>query len=75
MAEYVDKLRAVAWVSEQGEEAIEGFFAEFCADELRGPPKVLRAEGHSFSDVARKVISIIRLSKSGFKRYLITQER
>jgi uncharacterized protein YcbX len=46
----------------EGRAAIEGFFAEFCADELRGPPKVLRAEGHSFSDVARKVISIINLA-------------
>ena len=46
----------------EGRAAIERFFAEFCADELRGPPKVLRAEGHSFSDVARKVISIINLA-------------
>ena len=35
---------------------------EFCADELRGPPKVLHAAGHSFSDVAKKVISIINLA-------------
>src|SRR5204863_1296849 len=40
----------------------EQFFAGFCADELRGPPKVLHAEGHSFSDVARKVVSIINLA-------------
>lgn len=46
----------------EGRAAIEGFFAEFCADELRGPPKVLRAEGHSFSDVAKKVVSIINLA-------------
>ena len=46
----------------QGRAAIEGFFAAFCADELRGPPKVLHAAGHSFSDVARKVVSIINLS-------------
>jgi uncharacterized protein YcbX len=45
----------------EGCAAIERFFAEFCADELRGPPKVLHAEGHSFSDVARKVVSIINL--------------
>ena len=31
------------------------------ADELRGPPKILPAPGHSFSDVARKVVSIINL--------------
>ena len=42
--------------------AIEGFFARFCADELRGSPKVLAARGHSFSDVARKVVSIINLA-------------
>ena len=31
-------------------------------DELRGPPKVLHAPGFSFSDVARKVVSIINLA-------------
>jgi uncharacterized protein len=41
---------------------VESFFAQFCADELRGPPKVLHAAGHSFSDVARKVVSIINLA-------------
>jgi len=46
----------------EGRAAIETFFAEFCADELRGPAKVLHAAGHSFSDVARKVISIINLA-------------
>ena len=45
-----------------GRAAIETFFAEFCADELRGPAKVLHSAGHSFSDVARKVISIINLA-------------
>ena len=46
----------------EGRHAIEGFFSTYCADELRGPPKVLAASGHSFSDVARKVVSIINLS-------------
>ncbi len=46
----------------QGRKAIEDFFARYCADELRGPPKVLHGEGHSFSDVARKVVSIINLA-------------
>jgi len=45
-----------------GRAAIERFFAQFCADELRGSPKVLHAPGHSFSDVARKVVSIINLA-------------
>jgi uncharacterized protein len=45
-----------------GRAAIERFFAAFCADELRGAPKVLHAPGFSFSDVARKVISIINLA-------------
>jgi uncharacterized protein YcbX len=48
----------------EGRAAIEQFFAGFCADELRGPPRVLQAEGHSFSDVARKVVSIINLASA-----------
>ncbi len=45
-----------------GRAKIEGFFATYCAGELRGPPKILHASGHSFSDVARKVVSIINLA-------------
>src|SRR5256714_12144332 len=46
----------------EGRAQVEQFFAEFCADELRGPPKILQARGHSFSDVAKKVVSIINLA-------------
>ncbi len=45
-----------------GRAIVESYFAAYCADELRGPPKVLHAPGHSFSDVARKVVSIINLA-------------
>ena len=46
----------------QGRAAAEKFFEEFCASDLHGPPKILHAPGHSFSDVARKVVSIINLA-------------
>jgi uncharacterized protein len=46
----------------EGCAAIESFMAAHCAGELRGPPKVLEAAGHTFSDVARKVISILNLA-------------
>jgi uncharacterized protein len=46
----------------EGRAAIEGYFTAFCADELHGAPKVLAAPGHSFSDVARQVVSIINLA-------------
>jgi uncharacterized protein YcbX len=46
----------------EGRQAIERFMAEFAGPDLRGPPKVLHAPAHSFSDVARKVISIINLA-------------
>src|SRR5262249_23342749 len=46
----------------QGRAAVERFFATFCTDELRGPPRLLYAEGFSFSDVARKVVSVINLA-------------
>jgi uncharacterized protein YcbX len=45
-----------------GRKAIEDFLASYCADELRGPPKVLAGGSHSFSDVPRKVVSIINLA-------------
>ena len=46
----------------EGRATVERFLAEYCADELRGPPRVLYGEGHSFSDVAKKVVSIINLA-------------
>jgi hypothetical protein len=48
--------------SPEGRAAIERFFADFSAQDLRGPPRVLHAPGHSFSDVAKKVVSIINLA-------------
>ena len=46
----------------EGRAAIENFFATSFAGQIKGPPKVLSSPGHSFSDVARKVVSIINLS-------------
>jgi hypothetical protein len=46
----------------EGRAAIEAFFAASFPEELRGPPKILSGGGHSFSDVARKVVSIINLA-------------
>jgi hypothetical protein len=48
--------------SREGRLAIEAFFRRFMPDELRGPPKVLYGAGHSFSDVAKKVVSVINLA-------------
>jgi uncharacterized protein len=45
----------------EGRAAIERFFATGSAGATRGPPKVLSGRDHSFSDVARKVVSIINL--------------
>ena len=44
-----------------GRNAIEAFFAVNFAQELKGTPKLLSGGGHSFSDVARRVVSIINL--------------
>ena len=51
----------------EGRAAIEAFFARFSEGDLRGPPKILRAPGHSFSDVAKKVVSIINLASVAAK--------
>jgi uncharacterized protein YcbX len=47
--------------TQEGRAAIERFFATGFAGQIKGPPKVLSSQGHSFSDVARKVVSIINL--------------
>jgi uncharacterized protein len=46
----------------EGRAAIEQFFTANFAGDLKGQPKVLSSAGHSFSDVARKVVSIINLA-------------
>ena len=45
----------------EGRSAIERFFATRFAKEIKGPPKILSGGGHSFSDVAKKVVSVINL--------------
>jgi uncharacterized protein YcbX len=45
-----------------GRASVETFFKHYCAKELKGPPKVLVGGDHSFSDVAKKVVSIINLA-------------
>ena len=48
--------------TKEGRLAIEAFFRRYMPHDLRGAPKVLYGEGHSFSDVAKKVVSIINLA-------------
>jgi len=49
--------------TKEGRLAIEAFFRRFMPKELRGPPMILFGKGgHSFSDVAKKVVSIINLA-------------
>ena len=49
--------------TKEGRLAIEAFFRRFMPKELRGPPMILFGKGgHSFSDVAEKVVSIINLA-------------
>ena len=45
----------------EGRAAIETFFTANFTRELKGPPRILSGGGHSFSDVAKKVVSIINL--------------
>jgi uncharacterized protein len=45
----------------EGRTAIERFIADNYAGSIKGPPKVLSSDGYSFSDIARKVVSIINL--------------
>lgn len=45
-----------------GRQLIEQFLAAYLKDDLRGPPRLLEAPGHSFSDVAAKCVHIINLA-------------
>lgn len=45
-----------------GRQMIEQFLAAYMKDDLRGTPKIVSADGHSFSDVALKCVHIINLA-------------
>jgi uncharacterized protein YcbX len=45
-----------------GRQLIEQFFAAYMKSELRGAPKVVHAQGHSFSDVSAKCLHIVNLA-------------
>lgn len=45
-----------------GRQIIEQFLAAYMAASLRGPPRIVSAPGHSFSDVAAKRLHVINLA-------------
>jgi uncharacterized protein len=45
-----------------GRQLIEQFVAAYMKAEPRGPPKIVHAQGHSFSDVAAKCVHIVNLA-------------
>lgn len=45
-----------------GRQIVEQFLAAYMRDSLRGPPRILSAEGHSFTDVAAKRVHIVNLA-------------
>jgi uncharacterized protein YcbX len=45
-----------------GRQLIEQFFAAYMKAELRGPPKIVHAPGHSFGDAAAKCLHIVNLA-------------
>jgi hypothetical protein len=48
--------------SKLGRSMIEQFLAAYLKAELRGPPRIVSAPGHSFSDVAAKCLHIVNLA-------------
>lgn len=57
-----DRVRVSTDITQpSGRTEIEDFFAEFCAEALKGRPKFTEAAGHSFSDHRHKVLSFINL--------------
>ncbi len=48
----------------EGQALIESFLSSYMGEEQRGPLKVLSSPGHSFSDVAKRVVSFINLASA-----------
>ena len=57
----------------EGRAAIEAFFATNFAGELKGSPKILSGGGYSFSDVPKKVVSIINLGSVAAIEHIVGQ--
>ncbi len=51
-----------ALVDPVGRTRVENWIAAEFLDELRGPPRILHASGHSFSDTPKKVLHLINLA-------------
>ena len=49
-------------LDQTGRTVVEQFFAAYMEGEARGTPKLVESPGHMFSDVARKVASVIGLA-------------
>jgi uncharacterized protein len=45
-----------------GRQLVEQFFAGYLRGELKGPPRILHAENHSFSDIAAKSVHFVNLA-------------
>jgi uncharacterized protein len=48
--------------SKLGRQMLEQFFAAYMKDDLKGPPRIVSATGHSFSDVAEKCLHLVNLA-------------
>ena len=48
-----------------GRQMIEQFLAAYMDEELRGAPKIVFSQGHSFSDVTAKCLHIVNLASVG----------
>src|SRR5579864_6902237 len=44
-----------------GRQLVEQFLAGYMKRELKGPPKIVFADGHSFTDIAAKAVHIVNL--------------
>lgn len=57
----VEELLNINLSQANGRSELEQFLAKFLSDKLSGTPTLLKAEGHSFSDLDDKVVSFINL--------------
>ncbi len=57
-----EELLRVAMNSAESADMIETFFANFMEEDSRGKPRLVSADGHYFTDISQKAVSLINLA-------------
>ena len=57
-----EELLRTAMNKAESADVVEAFFAKFMADDSRGSPRLVSADGHHFTDIPEKAVSLVNLA-------------